>query len=125
EAGPALAPGLLPDRRKERPKALHLLLRLLLRRPARPGRAARQAVAQQLRQVAGVLVEVVPALAVERLVVLLVGLLGVALLGVDVLEQLVAVPPGLLRHLGGQVEALADKPGEARPGRVERLAADL
>ena len=52
---------------------------------------------------------------------LLVGLLGVALLGVDVLEQLLAVAAGGLGRLGRQVEAVAHQLGEARPGRVEHL----
>src|SRR5262249_42921870 len=80
-------------------------------------RRPRQGVLEQLRQVAGVFFEVLAALPVEGLVLLPIRLLGVALLGMDVLEQLVTVAPGGVGDLGGEVEAVAHQLGEARPGR--------
>src|SRR5207248_9108875 len=76
QVGPALAPHLLPDGGQELPEALDHVAGLVLWGARWARGRARQGVAQQLLQVAGVLLEVLQALAVQGRVVLLVRLLG-------------------------------------------------
>src|SRR5207302_5047064 len=115
-------PDLLPDAGQVGAELVGPRLGLLLGRTVRRRRRARQGVALEAVEVAGVLLQVLAALAVEGLVLLLVGLLGVALLGADVLEEFFAVAAREFCDLHAQIQTVADEAGEDPPGRVEGLA---